>query len=82
MLWLWGAYLWVEALLGVDDPVYSGVDCIFNKCPYLSLCDIGEERERTVLCSGFRGGGLGQRKETDPAVSGPHHEEEEGERKE
>jgi len=39
----------------------------------------GEKGECTVLCFGFRGGGLGQRKETDSAVSGPHHEEEEGE---
>lgn len=78
MLWLWGAYLWGEALLGVDDPVYSGVDGRFNKCPYLSHA--GEERECTVLCSGFRGGGLGQRKETDPAISGPHHKEAKGKR--
>lgn len=77
MLRLWGAYLWGEALLGVDDPVYLGVDGRFNNCPpHLSLA--GEKRERSLLCSGFRGGGLGQRKETDPAVSGPHHKEEEG----
>lgn len=79
MLWLWGACLRGEALLGVDDPVYSGVDGRFNKCPpHLYLA--GEKRERSLLCSGFRGGGLGQGKETDPAVSGPHHKEEEGER--
>lgn len=66
-------------MLGVDDPVYSGVDGRFNKCPpHLYLA--GEKRERSLLCSGFRGGGLGQGKETDPAVSGPHHKEEEGER--
>lgn len=80
MLWLWGACLRGEALLGVDELVYSGVDGRFNKCPpHLSLT--GEKRDRSLLCSGFRGGGLGQRKETDPAVSGPHHEEEEGERR-
>lgn len=53
---------------------------LINVPTSLFLSHAGEERKRTVLCSGFRGGGLGQRKETDPAVSGPHHEEKEGER--